>query len=314
MREIKIAPNREANAHLARTRLADELDQREKKPSLWQRHRPRFNRRDALTFWAPLGVVCIAAVCAAYWTEIKTVTTDKVAKVRSAVVDHPEFAVRRVEVTGRHEASKAFVMDALQIGDDKRTISSLDFNVAEARDRLLGSPWIDDASVALDPTGTLRLRLSERKPVAIWRASGTYWLIDAEGQPIATVDGPSERLDLPYLMGANANQAINEARALLLSAPPHVAKEILALVRRGGRRWDFVSSHGFIVKLPQEDALAALRDYGRRNLGPRLRPLAVQSLDLRRPEEPPVLLLETGTNDLRLEALAELRKPDPKRR
>lgn len=313
MREIGLERNKEVNAHLERSRLVDDLDARPAKPSLWQRYRPRWNTRDKLTFWLPLGAVCVAAVCAAYWTEIQTATATKVEAIREAVVKHPEFAVRRVEVTGRTETSRDFVLAALEIDGSRTVISSLDFDVSAARDRLVQSPWIDDASVALDPTGTLRLRLSERIPVAIWRASGTYWLIDADGQPIQTVDGPGERLDLPYLLGQGANEAIDDARRLLQSAPPDLTKEILALVRRGNRRWDIVSRYGFIVKLPQVGALDALRSYGRSNLGERLRPLAVLSLDLRRPDEPPVLALEGGTNDLRLEALAELRKPDRKR-
>ena len=125
--------------------------------------------------------------------------------------------------------------------------------------------------------------------------------------------GPGERLDLQYLLGQGADDAVAEARTLLLSTPPHVANEVLALVRRGGRRWDVVSKHGFVIKLPEEDPLTALRSYGRNNLGERLKSRAVVSLDLRRPSEPPVLALETGMNGLRLEALAELRKPDPTR-
>ncbi len=311
MREMIIAPNREEKAQLARALAAEKVAKNPKKLSLWQRYRPRWNRRDRLTFWLPLAIVSVAAVCAAYWTEISTATVTKVGEIREAVIDHPEFAVRRVEVTGRIETSRDFVLAALEIDGSQQTISSLEFDVVEARERLVGSPWIDDASVALDPTGTLRLRLSERTPAAIWRAGDVYWLIDDKGKPIEAVDGPGERLDLPYLLGVGAGSAVDDARLLLSSAPPHLAKEILALVRRGGRRWDAVSKHGFVIKLPEEGALDALRSYGRSNLGERLKPLAVTALDLRRPTEPPVLTLEDGTNDLRLDALAELRKPDP---
>ncbi len=312
MREVNATPKHDVNEHLQRSRLAGEPDALPKKPSLWQRYRPRWNRRDKLTFWLPLLLVSVAAVCAAYWTELRTATVTKVESIREAVVEHPEFAVKRVEVTGRVETSNDFVLSALNVDAKRQTFSSLEFDVAAARERLVESPWVDDASVALDPTGTLRLRLSERKPAAIWRAGESYWLIDESGEPITTVDGPAARLDLPYLLGNNANVAASDARALLASVPPHIATEILALIRRGDRRWDIVSKHGFIIKLPQEGALEALREYGRTNLGERLKPLAVLALDLRRPSEPPVLTLEEGTNDLRIDALAELRKPDPK--
>ena len=315
MREVSVNTQPDEDQYLERVRRAEALlkDRRAKQPSLWQKYRPRWNTRDKLTFWLPLGIVCVAAVCAAYWTELKTATVTKVSEMREAVVTHPEFAVKRLEISGRHETSRNFVLAALQIDSEENTISSLELDVAEARERLIRSPWIDDASVALDPGGTLRLSLNERTPVAIWRANGEYWLLDSEGELIEAIDGPGERLDLPYLLGQGADDAVAEARTLLMSTPPHVANEVLALVRRGGRRWDVVSKHGFVLKLPEEDALNALRGYGRSNLGERLKSRAVISLDLRRPGEPPVLELEPGMNGLRLEALAELRTPDPTR-
>jgi len=313
MREVVIRSDPDDEEYNARVRrIAASLKERHaNKPTIWQKYRPRWNTRDKLTFWFPLGAVCVAAVCAAYWTELKTATVTKVQEVREAVVTHPGFAVKRLEVTGRHETPRDFVLAALEISGDDGSISSLELDVTKARERLISSPWIEDASVALDPGGTLRLSISERRPVAIWRADGEYWLIDSEGDLIETIDGPGERLDIPYLLGQGADDAVAEARTLLLSTPPHVANEVLALVRRGGRRWDVVSKHGFVVKLPEEDPLDALRKYGRSNLGERLKSRAVISLDLRRPDEPPVLALEPGMNGLRLEALAELRKPDP---
>jgi len=315
MRQVIAVRDPDDDEYRARVRriAASLKDRHTNQPTLWQKYRPRWNTRDKLTFWLPLGIVCVAAVCAAYWTELKSATVTKVSEVRNAVVTHPEFAVKRLEIIGRRETSRNFVLAALDINGSQSSISSLELDVAEARERLIRSPWIDDASVALDPGGTLRLSLEERTPAAIWRANGEYWLIDSEGELIDTIDGPGERLDLPYLLGQGADDAVGEARSLLLSAPPHVVNEMLALVRRGGRRWDVVSKHGFVLKLPEEDALNALRSYGRSNLGERLKSRAVISLDLRRPGEPPVLAMEPGMNSLRLEALAELRKPDPTR-
>ena len=285
-----------------------------KKTGLWQKYRPRWNRRDRLTFWLPLMLTCVAAVITGYSTEIRTVTVSKIEELREAVVDHPDFAVKNVEVTGRIETPRDFVLSALDIDETLQPVSSLEIDVEAARARLLESPWIEEAAVALDPTGTLRLRLSERAPAAIWRTGDVHWLIDEYGKPIQTVEGPRSRLDLPYLIGIGADTSVADARRLLSVAPAYLVKEILALVRRGDRRWDAVSKYGFLIRLPAEGAPDALRAYGRSNLGERLKRLAVVALDLRRPEEPPVLTLEDGVNDLRLDMLADLRRPDPKPR
>jgi len=81
-------------------------------PSLWSRFRPRWNVRDGLTFWLPIGIVSVAAICAAYWTEISTATATRVEAIREAVVSHPDFSVRRVEIEGRKQTPRDFVMDA----------------------------------------------------------------------------------------------------------------------------------------------------------------------------------------------------------
>ena len=278
----------------------------------WRAHRPRATRRDLWRFWLPLALVCTGAVAAAHWQDVRGLAASQIERVKAHVAEAPDFAVRRLEITGRRETPREVVLAALDW--DGETPSSLELDVAEARRRLIATPWVEDAGVALDPSGTLRLQLTEREAAAVWRTGGAHWLVAADGTPIATVDGPKARLDLPYLIGPGADEAVAEARALLLSAPEAASREVLALARRGGRRWDMISSNGYVVKLPAQRPLEALRRYARGGWGERLAPYGVTALDLRRPSEPPVLTLESGANDLRLEALAALRKPDPKRR
>ena len=114
MRQVIAVRDPDDDEYRARVRriAASLKDRHTNQPTLWQKYRPRWNTRDKLTFWLPLGIVCVAAVCAAYWTELKSATVTKVSEVRNAVVTHPEFAVKRLEITGRRETSRNFVLAA----------------------------------------------------------------------------------------------------------------------------------------------------------------------------------------------------------
>ncbi len=266
-----------------------------------------FTKRRVLRFWLPAAVISIAAVIAFHWSDIRTATLTRAQAVRSAVIDHPEFAVTDLEVSGHIQISVHEIATIIGIEPGTKAVSSLRFDARRARDALLDNPWIERASVAIDPSGVMKVIVTERIPVAIWRNDDGFFLIDHLGHTIVPVFGADARLDLPLLIGEEANDAIADARALLRGAPATILPRIAALVRRGGRRWDVITDSGLIVKLPMEDPLQALRLFADRDLERRVAPFAVTGIDLRMPDDPPVIRLETGASEMRDELLKTLR-------
>ncbi len=266
-----------------------------------------FTKRRLLTWWLPAALIGIAAVVAFNWPHLRTETLTRADALRTAVIDHPEFAVTELEVSGHSQLSVHQIGAIVGLEPGTRAISSLRFDARAARAALLDNPWIERASVAVDPSGVMMIDILERIPVAMWRGDEGFFLIDARGTPIIAVPGPENRLDLPLLIGEGANEAVADARALLRAAPATVLPEIAALVRRGGRRWDVISSRGIVLKLPADNPLDALRSYMDRRIGERIAPFAVVAIDLRLPTEPPVIRLEPGTTEMRDDLLRTLR-------
>ena len=269
-------------------------------PTLFTKHR-------LLTLWLPATLIAGLALIAFNWERIRSETVNRAEAVRTAVINHPEFAVTDLEISGHIQLSVHEIGRMVGIKPGTRAISSLRFDARKARDALLANPWIERASVAVDPSGVMKITIIERIPVAIWRNDQGFFLIDDMGHPIVRVASADERLDLPVLIGADANEAVTDARALLRAAPVAALPRIAAMVRRGSRRWDVVTDSGLVVKLPAENPLDALRLFVDRGLEKSLSPFAVTGIDLRLPGEPPVIRLEPGASEMRDELLRTLR-------
>ena len=266
-----------------------------------------FTKRRFLTLWLPAALIAGMAMIAYNWQSIRSETLSRADAVRTAVIDHPEFAVTDLEISGHIQLSVHEIGRIVGIPPGTRSISSLRFDARRAREALLENPWIERASVAVDPSGVMKISIIERVPVAIWRNDEGFFLIDDTGHPIVRVPSANERLDLPVLIGTDANEAVGDAQALLQAAPVAALPRIAALVRRGKRRWDIVTDSGLVVKLPAENPLDALRLFIDRRLEKRLSPFAVTGIDLRLPDEPPVIRLEPGASEMRDELLRTLR-------
>lgn len=284
---------------------ADTRREPRKKRSFW-----RLLRRISPLFWVGIALTALLAIALANWTSLKGGALTQVEAWREAVISHPEFSIKLLDVSGHREVTLGQIAAAIGLEQNSGSLSSLEFDAAEARAALLRLRWVEEADVSLDPAGVLRIRLTERQPAAIWHAPHGYYIIDDNGVEIMPVEGPGARRELPLLIGLRANTAVAEAHALLGSLDPKYAARIRGLVRRGGRRWDALVEGRLIVKLPETEPLAALKRVFEDGMPRKVAPYAVSAIDLRRPGEAPVLRLESGAADMRLNALDNLRNSD----
>ncbi|MDU7520927.1 MAG: cell division protein FtsQ/DivIB, partial [Roseomonas mucosa] len=116
----------------------------------------------------------------------------------------------------------------------------------------------DAARQALEALpGTVVVRVSERRPFAIWQNQGRFSVVDRSGKVVAT-----DRLDafgpLPLIVGAGAEKYAAALYDQLREAPDVLART-QALVRVGERRWNLHLSNGMDVLLPEGEEKAAIR-------------------------------------------------------
>ncbi|SCY69022.1 cell division protein FtsQ/DivIB [Microvirga guangxiensis] len=136
----------------------------------------------------------------------------------------------------------------------KQSLVFLDVN--ELRERLERVPMIESATVRKLYPNELVITLTEREPYALWQNNGELFIIAADGTVIDLMQ--DERfVDLPFVVGENANARSKEYFALLEAAGP-LKSRIRAGTLVAGRRWTLKMDNGMDVRLPEKGAADAL--------------------------------------------------------
>jgi cell division protein FtsQ len=189
--------------------------------------------------------------------------------------------VRDIIIEGRQKTPESLLRAALGIAKGDPILG---FSVADARERIASINWVRDVTVERRLPATIIVRLTERRPFAVWQNQGKFTLIDRAGEIVADADVAVFGDQLPLVVGAGAPRA---AAALLdaLAAQPTLMPHVVAAVRVGDRRWNLRMKNGADVLLPEGAEPQALAKLVELNTQHALldRPLA--EVDLRLPDK-----------------------------
>lgn len=201
------------------------------------------------------------------------------------------FTVQQVTVSGRRETAAADLLEALGVarGD---VIQGFDPELARRKIEALG--WVRSATVSRLLPDTIRIRIQERRPFALWRSRRGLRLIDREGEAI-TATNLGRFAHLPVVRGPGARRA---AAGLIdiLAAEPTLYAGVREAVRIGGRRWDVRFRNGIDVRLPAAGALAAWRRLARLDAEYAILTRQIKVVDMRLPDR---LIVRVGEQEAR---------------
>ncbi|MEE2661479.1 MAG: cell division protein FtsQ/DivIB [Pseudomonadota bacterium] len=186
----------------------------------------------------------------------------------------------KVILHGRKNASKKNIQKALgfKVG---AALLSIDLNTA--RTNLEALPWIRAASVKREFPDTVRVRIIERRPLAIWQQKNKHYLIDDEGTVITSKILQTFQ-NLLVLVGKNAPiRAITLIN--VLERQPELRKRVDAAVRVGDRRWNIRMNNGTYIRLPENNTVAAWDRLAKLERQYRLLSKDILSIDLRIPDQ-----------------------------
>ena len=162
------------------------------------------------------------------------------------------FAVQDVEVEGR---STTPAEDVLKAVDVTRGMPILAVSPERARQRLETLPWVRSATVERRLPDTILVRLSERRPLALWQRGGRMALVDTDGV-VVTAEHLERYHDLLQVVGEDAPKHAADLIAVL-ATQPELQRHVQSAVFVGGRRWDIHFDDGIVAELPETDIAAA---------------------------------------------------------
>lgn len=163
------------------------------------------------------------------------------------------FVVEDILVEGRDQTDADILLALLNI---RRGDPLFSFHPASARKMVEQIAWVEKARVERRFPDTVYVRLTERKPFALWQHDGRVRLIDRHGV-VLTERGLKEYGDMLILVGEKAPEQAGQLEELLTLAPA-LTERVDAATWVGGRRWDIRLKSGAMIKLPEKDAAYAL--------------------------------------------------------
>ena len=251
--------------------------------------RTRHGRPDPMPKWWRITLVTV--LCGAIFGSVVGGTTWlwRSGRVGTAIADFKRnilvrsaeagFVVEDVVLEGRVNAA---LRDVIAAVDLRRGDSMFGFDPDAVQKRVTALPWVRHATVERRLPDTVRIRIAERRPAALWQRQGQLSLIDEDGTVITT-RGLGRFRDLIIIVGNDAPKHVPTLVALLRSKPA-LGRRVSAAVRVGGRRWNVKLRNSIAVWLPEDDPLGAWRRLAELNLRHRILERDIKVIDLRLPD------------------------------
>jgi cell division septal protein FtsQ len=187
------------------------------------------------------------------------------------VLGAPMLQIARVTVRGNDRLSTGEVL-ALVAGLQQRNI--LTVRLDEWRDRLLSSPWVENATLRRQLPSTIEIRVRERRPIGIGRVVNGLYLVDHRGVIVDEYGPNYADLDLPIIDGLasvphEGAPAVDERHALLaarliaaLETRPDLAARVSQIDVSDSRdAVVLLEGDTAMLRLGNDDFVARLQEY-----------------------------------------------------
>ncbi|OJW50352.1 MAG: hypothetical protein BGO67_00295 [Alphaproteobacteria bacterium 41-28] len=159
-----------------------------------------------------------------------------------------------VIVEGRIRTDKSQILKKLGF---ERGTPLLSINLSEAKAKLEEISWVNAVCVERRFPDTLYIRISEKKPVAIWQDHAKTYLVDQDGELVETKEVHKYK-GLLLVAGDQAPRHLGKLIALLEKFP-EIKYHVTAATHLRSTRWDIRLDGKIDVKLPEKEAERALK-------------------------------------------------------
>ncbi len=173
---------------------------------------------------------------------------------RTTIEQRPEFMIQQMHIQGVPESFDKLVRDTLNVN---LPISSFHLDLEAMKARVDNIDAVETANLLIGSKGILEVGVIMRVPVLVWRSDEGLILLDANGQKSGQLVSRLQRTDLPLITGAGVQDHSKQALDIFKKLSP-ISGRVRGLMRVGERRWDVVLDRNQVLKLPEDQPIAAL--------------------------------------------------------
>lgn len=220
--------------------------------------------------------------------------------LRAQIQERPEFQVKLMAVDGAGPGVSETIRQILPLDFP---ISSFDLDLDQMQRDVVALNAVETAQLRIRQGGVLQIDVTERQPAVLWRGKLGLVMLDDGGVLVGPVSARASRPDLPVIAGEGAEDAVDEALALVAAAGPLTAR-LRGFERIGARRWDVVLDRGQRLMLPETGAVQALERTIAMDQAVNMLARDVSVVDLRLSQRPTLRMNENAAQEmLRIKAI-----------
>ena len=163
------------------------------------------------------------------------------------------FIIKNIEILGVKHLDKN---DIIKIISTYKNINIFNVNINNIYREIKNNTWIKKASIEIIYPNTIKILLTEKKPIAIWQNRYGNSLITKNGEVISEKNLEKFKSYLPIIIGQNAQKNAHSILNILSSNKDFV-KNIWSLTFVNERRWDVHFNQGLTIRLPSKNVKKA---------------------------------------------------------
>ena len=191
------------------------------------------------------------------------------------------FKIKNVLISGTHNLSQDYLRNII---NTQNHINILNVNLHTIYNKIIQNSWVEETYVERILPDTIKIKVLEKKPIAIWQNQNGNKLITINGDVISHANVNKFKNSFPIIKGEKSKENISTILKIL-ETNKNFAKNIWSLTFINQRRWDLHFNQGLIVRLPSQNVTKAWQKIIKLQTNYNILNLRLTEIDLRNPEQ-----------------------------
>ena len=194
---------------------------------------------------------------------------------------HNGFTVENIIITGTDNLSKDYIKNIIK---EYNNVNIFNVNLSTIYNKIIKNSWVKEAYIERVLPNTLKIKILEKKPIAIWQNKKNNELVTANGDVIYHGNVHIFKNDFPIIKGNKSKENISSILRILESNKS-LSKNIWSLTFINQRRWDLHFNQGLVVRLPAQNVNKAWNKIIKLQQNYNILNLRLTEIDLRNPKQ-----------------------------